>query len=153
VPNSQRETVLAAFAALVNGASKPSGLTVVRFGVEPIEQADLPLVLIYPIEESAERIGSRQGHLTQQRLVVRCEVTANLGSAGQAADAALDGIYQWIVSQVCANNGDLGVAANGCNYLGASWDADMKERTYARANYDFAVMYQNAVADTTKKSS
>jgi hypothetical protein len=109
-------------------------------------------VLVYPRGESTEVVGGRSGSLTVHRLIVGCEMTANLASAGQAADAALDPYFVWFVDAVCGKGDTLGTGVNGVRYVGAEWDADMKERTYARARYDFEVSYQTGVGNASVKT-
>lgn len=136
---------------LVAGATKPAGLTVHRYRGLPLDSDDLPAQVVYPLQETAQRVGSRTGPLYEEKFIVRVE--HRVESSSVSPDEALDPLINWTVQVVGADE-RLGGLALDVQKKGTVWDPDVPviRETFGAAATDFEIRHQTRKHNPEEKS-
>lgn len=135
---SQRELILQAIVAALGGVGKPTGLTVHRSRALPIEQDELPSVVVYALFEETSRIGDTEWlPIVDRRLKVRCEVRTK----GNPPDQVLDPYLSWVV-QTLVSNQKLGGLSDSLHEIQSEWAAVSSNVILGACAQDFEVRYR-----------
>ncbi|KKM22239.1 hypothetical protein LCGC14_1627390 [marine sediment metagenome] len=144
--NTRGENILIFLAAALNGAGKPPGLTVNRARRRPLDNAELPMMSLYPVREEVARATSSRTSPTVERTLrvqVRCR------AVGQ--DAAVDPLRAWAVKAVMADRSLAGLAL-ATTEDSIEWESDdASDADYAIASVDFLIRYTTNAGDLEKK--
>lgn len=145
--DSYTERILQAVVAALDGAGKPTGLTVNRSRRQSIEKAQLPMASVYPIREEVElATESRRSPITVRalRVQVKCRVVGD--------DQANDALRKWAVKAVMADQ-SLGGLSLEITEESTDWDADdASDADYSVAAVDFLVRYSTSRFDLESKA-
>lgn len=101
------EQVLAHFASLLDGAGKPAGLTVHRSRGRPLDQDDLPAVVVYPLVLDPEDADHDEAVEEGLDWAVECRAKQ---IADASADEALDPLIVWVRKTVWGDREAGGLA-------------------------------------------
>lgn len=136
---SIREQLLEAWrAALETGAGKPPGLRVHRSRALPIEQDELPAVVLYLLREETDRIlGGEWLPIVDRRLRVRAEVR----TTGNPPDQVLDPLLTYVVRTLVANQ-TWGGLCDAVHEMESEWAAESSNKVFAACAIDFEVRYR-----------
>lgn len=158
-PTSIRERIILAIVALLGADGGPSGLTVHRERTRPIENDELPAILIYCDDDAPETLGKiqYQAPLVTRNLILHVECRA-LGSTTVPPDAALDPLLVWVTQQLTKNEKfptsddppvDLG---NGVEEGKTTWLSKEGDQMYAAASMEWTVKYRTSRLDPTLRT-
>jgi hypothetical protein len=130
---SRREQILAAAIAALNAASNPPA-TAYRTRIDPVNQGELPAIVLYGLKETVEHAGPT----TRRRiLTMRLEIVQE-GAA--PADAAIDPIYLFAVNTLMAD-ATLGGLVKGLYEIAVQWETEASYQDACVAVVDFEVHY------------
>lgn len=146
MPDSIGEKCLQAIVTALDGAGKPAGSVVHRFRTLAIDSDQLPAFVVYAIEESVERAGTRKGLVAGHSMTVAIEARVT----NDEPDVALDPLIAWAVAAILAD-ATLGGYAMDVQHTGTHWAAVTEDKTYGAARIDFAVHYRTRAADLTTR--
>jgi hypothetical protein len=147
---SRREQILDAVVTALGAVGKPSGLTVHRNRVLPIERDTLPAVVVYAIEEEMERGPNPTGPRARRRFTLRLEHRVEVTS-GTSPDEALDPLLCWGTQQLAAD-GRWGGLAHLTTEQRTQWSAVDVDRVFGGAAQDFLIDYVTAAGDQTAEA-
>jgi hypothetical protein len=147
---SIRERIFQALEGLLAGTGAPTGLTVTRERLRPIEKESLPAILIYADDDAPKPLAGQnyKAPLSERVLALVVECRANAGTG--PPDLALDPLLVW-ATQVVVGNEKFGGLANGVDEQRTVWLSREGEVALAAAAIHFTVKYRTARADPTKK--
>lgn len=150
---SIREQIILAAVTLLGATGKPAGLTVMRERTRPIENDQLPAIVVYCEDEEPTTLADQRyrAPLTERHLVLMCELRA-VASATVPPDAALDPLYVWAVQQLLQNE-NFGGLAMGVTEGPMKWKSREADAIYAAADLRFVVHYSTSRLDPTLASS
>jgi hypothetical protein len=150
--SSIREQIAAAIVAAVSGPGAPAGLTVHRERTRPVENEQLPAILIYFEDEQPEPLAGQKfrAPLTERSLGVVAEIRV-VPTGGQAPDEAADSLYVWLIQAVGADE-SFGGLAMGVTEGPVKWFSKEADAIYAGAAVHFIVHYRTKRLDPTAKS-
>lgn len=139
---SIRETILTAAVSQLQGAGKPSGLTVERFRTYQVEQGSLPFMVVRPVQEEVRlATQNRLSPLVERDLRLAVECWAQAGT-GLSVDQALDPVLTWAVKAlVGTGGGTLGGLAISVTEDAVEWDGDQSQG-YGRGIATFTVRFR-----------
>ena len=136
--DTRRLAMLKAVESYLDGASKPTGLTVHRFAHRAIEKDDLPSVVIG--HGGGLNVNDEVNELVERRDLVRLAVQC-LGSASTEPDDSIDPYLSWLDTALMADM-TLGGAVNAVTMrpMGPTEVAE-EDRIYIRVVQDIEVQY------------
>lgn len=136
------ERIVAAAVTQVDTVGKPSGLTVHRRRGRPLEsETQVPAIILYAIEEPAERLDHDNG--TRRKLTLRAELRA----IGDVPDTAVDALYVWYVKRIRSDETFGGLAEDAEEKL-SQWDAAVtKDGVLGARAVDFEITYDTSDDD------
>lgn len=135
---SRRESITQAIVTALSGVGKPVGLTVHRSRAKPIEQDELPAVVVYALMEVTARVADGEWlPIVDRRFRVRCEVRVR----GNPPDAELDPYLTWVVQSLVGNQ-TLGGLSDAIHELQSEWDAVSSNVVLGACAIDFEVRYR-----------
>lgn len=139
------ERCIKAIVTALDGAGKPADLAVHRFRSLPLHVDQLPALVVYALEQSAQRVGTRQGSVADKELVVGVECRV----AADEPDVAIDPLLAWAIQSILADP-KLGGVAMDVSETKTAWASALTEdQTYGAARVEFAVHYRSRAADPT----
>ncbi len=139
--DSIRETIMAAVETALDGAGKPTGLTVHRFKTRPIDKDDLPAMAIYPTDEDPSLETHDGVGTTKRKLTVRVEhrVKTLVGSS-DSPDTTLDPLINWGTKGLMAD-APLDALIRSIEEVRIVWEAFEADQLYGAAAQDFEIEY------------
>lgn len=152
MPSSIREQIAAAVIAAVSGTGAPPGLTVHRERTRPVEQEQLPAILIYFEDDHPEPLAGQKfrAPLTERSLNLVAEIRGTPAGA-QAPDEAIDALYVWLMQAVAADE-TFGGLAMGITEGPVKWFSKEADAIYAGAAVHLIVHYRTKRLDPTVRS-
>jgi hypothetical protein len=151
------ETVVAALAAAEAGGknppAKPGGLTVHRERTRPLDQDELPAIVVKEAKEGKPRpVGSTyKAPYVEREMFVALEFRA-AGSSGVSPDQALDPLIAWGLYQVFGDE-SFGGIANGVEELETDWHSKEGDAALAAATTHLAIKYRTSRIDPSSRTS
>ncbi len=135
-----RETIIAAAAAALDGAGKPSGLTVHRFRTRPIDEDDLPAVAVYNLGETIQ-LETHDEPSVLRTLMIRLEhrVKTLVGSA-DSPDKVLDPLLAWGTKGLLTDSA-LEALIISIEEVKIEWVAMEADKRYGGAAQDFSIEF------------
>jgi hypothetical protein len=145
--SSRRDLILDALLTTLDGAGKPTGLTVSRSRTTAFASTQLPGQAIYAVSEQIiERTarGMDNKTLVKRRLTIYVETRVAAGVT--TTDQALDQYLSWAVQALCAVqsvgvDGNSKPLAHDITEEGTVWDAVEQDAAFAGARQAFDVTY------------
>lgn len=145
---SIRNQIIAAIVSELDGAGKPSGLTVERVPLANVEDTMLPHIAVVLVRESVSRPSSdklRAFPIRERSLKVKLECRAVAAGPAFFPDEALDPLLCWSTKKLAANP-TLGGLALEVEEAETEWESDA-----ADANFGLASMYWTVRFATNSK--
>jgi hypothetical protein len=156
--SSIREQIVLAIVAKLSGSGKPSGLSVHRERTRPIQDDQLPAILVYAEDDEPKPIGAQAYHspLVERQLVIYLEHRAE-GSSSVPPDAALDPLIVWSTKTMVANekfvsNSYPDGLGNGVVELKTAWLSREGDKRIAAASTQWIVKYRTSRLDPTLRT-
>jgi len=136
--DTRRLAMLKAVKSYLDGAGKPTGLTVHRFAHRAIEKDNLPSIVI--AHGGGVSVNDEVNNLVERTDLVRIAVQC-LGSAATEPDDSIDPFLSWLDTALMADM-TLGGAVNSVTMrpMGATEVAE-EDRIYIRVVQDIQVKY------------
>jgi X-X-X-Leu-X-X-Gly heptad repeat protein len=148
---SIRSQIVDAIYTAVNGAGKPSGLTVTRSRTTPFAKADLlPAGKVIVYRTTEEVMARASNYKTRRALTVRCECRVAATDDGETLEDALDPLTSWVVQAVqgvATLQGGTGMLADKCIELTTQWAVADEDAVYGAAAVDFRIEYITAAGN------
>jgi hypothetical protein len=143
--SSIRSQILTFLISALNGAGKPSGVTVEKFRLDSLEPSQLPSMIVYPIQESVERaLPELRSPVVNRTLTVRIECRA---SGASPSDEMVDAMLTWVVKS-CLADRTLGKLAKDTQETLLEWTASgAPDADYARGNIELTILYATQTID------
>lgn len=132
---SRREAVIEAVVSALNGAGKPSELTIHRSRTRPIDKDDLPVQIVYIISET---LPTTYGVPAVDREVL---IAVETRVVGNPPDEALDPYLSWTIQALLPDHTLDGTALNIIEQ-GTEWTADELDKIYGAAQQQFRITYR-----------
>jgi hypothetical protein len=130
---------------------KPSGLTVHRERTRPIEEDQLPAILVYFEDEAPKSIGSNyRAPLVERDMTVAIELRAE-GSPGVSPDEAIDPLYEWAIYQIFGNE-SFGGIANGVEEGKTAWHSKEGDKPLAAATTHLSIKFRTSRIDPSSRT-
>ena len=135
-----RETIIAAVATALDGAGKPTGLTVHRFKTRPIDKDDLPATAVYPMDEDT-RLETHEEPSVRRALIIRLEhrVKTLVGSS-DPPDKTLDPLLAWGTKGLLTDSA-LDALIISIEEVHTGWAAFEADSLYGGAAQDFKIEF------------
>ncbi len=114
-----RNQILSAIVTALDGAGKPTGLTVSRFGLAAVETAALPYMAVRCAAEKSSAIDGRDGSAMERHLLVDIECRAS----GESPDEAVEPLIGWVTTALQGDR-SLGGLATDLEEEGIEWSAE-----------------------------
>lgn len=145
-----RNQILDAIVTALNGAGKPADLTVDRFPVSNVDEADLPHGCVRPGRESVSRPSDklRAYPLRERRLEVRIEFRVK-ATGDESPDEALDPLLAWATKALAADP-TFGKLAIESEELEIAWEGDEADARFGLATITFSVLFTTNAHDQEK---
>lgn len=145
--SSIRSQILAFLVSALNGAGKPSGVTVEKFRLDSLEPTNLPSLIIYPIQEQVERaLPELRSPIVNRVLTVRIECRA-VGVSPVTPDEMVDTMLTWVVKS-CLADRTLGKLATDTQETLLEWTASGNpDADYAKGNIELTIRYTTKTVD------
>ncbi len=151
--SSKRDAILDAEVTLlgtsvVNGHTKPTGLTVSRHRTFPLDPSQLPHQAVYAVnEEIVSRVprGGNNQSIVKRRLQFCVESRCVIGS-GSTADQSADPLISWSVQALCSTLPAV-TGIHDIEEVGTIWDQVENDYALAGARQMFAVTYVTSASD------
>lgn len=143
-----REQILRSVKTLLEGTGKPTGLTVHRQRSRPLEQDDLPAIVVYPLSDDADDADHdlAEDHTLTVALEMRVKVSATESAAGKSSDEVLDPLYTWSVSKMLADITQGGLAID-TREGSTTWDVEEPNVVLGRCATTFEIDYLTEAAN------
>jgi len=155
---SIREQILAAIVTNLAASGAPAGLTVHRMRARPIEDDQLPAILVYSEDDEPKPLGGQvfQAPLVERQLVIYLEYRA-AGSLTVSPDAALDPLIVWGTQTMVANEKIVSTTypdglAMGVVELKTAWMTKEGDKILAAASTQWLVKYRTSRSDPTSRT-
>jgi len=147
-----REQIADAVIAGFSGTGAPIGLTVHRERTRPVEQDQLPAVLVYFEDDTPETLDKQKfkAPLTERCLNLVAEIRA-MPTTDQAPDEAIDAVYIWLMQTIAADE-SFGGLAMGVTEGPVKWFSKEADMIYAGAAVHLSVHYRTKRLDPTVRS-
>ena len=156
--SSIREQIVDEIVTLFGATGGPAGLGVHRERTRPLDQEQLPAVVIYFAEEEPIPLAHQQfkAPLVERQLALMIECRA-IGTLAVAPDEALDPITVWVTKQLIQNAEDatspLRQLANEVMEGKTIWLSKEGDQPIAAAVVMFLVKYRTSRSDPTSKNA
>lgn len=135
---SRREQILATWATALDGAGKPTGLRVHRSRTLPLEQDELPAVVLYLLHEETTRVADGEWlPIVDRRLRVRVECRMT----GNPPDQLLDPILSWVI-QTLIGEQSWGGLTDSVHEIQSEWAAESSNTVLAACAIDVEARYR-----------
>lgn len=159
MPNSIRELILEAIVAnLSDPSSGIANLSVHRMRTRPLEDDQLPAILIYSEDDEPKPLAGQtfQAPLVERQLVIYLEYRA-IGSSTVSPDQALDPLIVWGTKTMVANEKFVSIAYPGGLGMGVvegktAWMSKEGDRILAAASTQWIVKYRTSRLDPTSRT-
>lgn len=136
-----RETIIAAAAAALDGAGKPTGLNVHRFRTRPLDRDDLPAMAIYHLGEVVELDTHDSVGTVRRKLLIRLEHRVKtLVSSTDPPDKTLDPLISWGTKGLMTDSA-LDALIISIEEKNIEWEAFEADSLYGGAAQDFEIEY------------
>lgn len=137
-----RSTIQTAIVAALNGAGKPSGIP--SAAVARGRQATANTILVYRVDDPAERMGGPRGPAYRRRLRFRVECRATTAATGDPY-SNVDALEAWVVKAV----GGLLIPGtlHEVTLDTTDYTEEAADRAYVRADVFVVVSYQHRSDD------
>lgn len=158
MPTSIRELILSAIVANLAATGVPAGVTVHRMRTRPIEDDQLPAILVYSEDDEPIPLAGQtfQAPLVQRQLVIYIEYRA-AGSTTVSPDEALDPLIVWGSQTMVAN--EKFVTNSFPEGLGmgvvegkTAWMSKEGDKIIAAASTQWIVKYRTSRLDPTSRT-
>jgi hypothetical protein len=158
VASSIRETILSAIVANLVATGVPAGVTVHRMRTRPIEDDQLPAILVYSEDDEPIPLGGQtfKPPLVQRQLVIYLEYRAQ-GSTTVSPDEALDPLIVWGTQTMVSN--EKFVSDSFPDGLGmgvvegkTAWMSKEGDAIVAAASTQWTVKYRTSRLDPTSRT-
>lgn len=144
---SVREQIMRAVVDALNATEKPADVPVCeRVRALGATQPQLPLVVVYPLNESSERPGN--GPIVRRYLTVRVHCKAAGTVSGDPVDALADAMLTWCQRALAGSR--LGGLVHDISEAGTEWALEVADLAYLDATADYTISYQTLVNDGTR---
>jgi hypothetical protein len=145
--SSIRSQILTFLISALNGAGKPSGVTVDKYRLDSLEPSQLPSMIVYPTQEQVERaLPELRSPVVNRTLTVRIECRASEASPA-TPDEMLDLMLTWAVKS-CLADRTLGKLATDTQETLLEWSASGDpDADYAKGNIELTVRYATKTVD------
>ncbi len=155
---SIRELIVSTIVANLGGAGVPQGTTVHRMRTRPIEDDQLPAILVYTEDDSPKPLGGQEyrAPLVERQLVLYLECRA-LGSTTMAPDQALDPLLVWgsqtmgALESFVSNDFPAGTVT-GVVEAKTAWMSKEGDKIIAAASTQWIVKYRTSRLDPTSRT-
>lgn len=144
---SIRERIIQNRREALDGPGKPTGVTVHRYRIRPIERDDLPAYVAYPSNppiggqsETVERLDHDSG--VERSMNLRIEIRVS----GEEPDEAIDEHYVHVVRAMRADPTCGGLALD-CEEVATTFDAADLGKAVGAAAVDFEITYLTSEDD------
>ena len=134
---TQRQKILIAILAAVNGAGKPAGLTVLKARKRPSAENELPITMIVAGAETASKNGKGPRFPVVDR---HFQVKLDHWVKDPESQDALEPLLAWGTKAICGNQ-YWGKVAISTTEDRTDWDLEMLEESFGRATQTFTVRY------------
>jgi hypothetical protein len=155
---SIREKIILAIVAALDGGDKPSGLTIHRERTRPIQDDQLPAILVYSEDDAPTPVGGQvyKSPLVERQLVIYLEHRAQ-GSIDDPPDAALDPLIVWSTKTMVGNEkfvvtGFPDGLATGVVEGKTAWMSRQGDKSIAAASTQWIVKYRTSRLDPTLRT-
>jgi hypothetical protein len=126
----------------------PAGLTVNRYRTLPIENSQLPMIVVYPVrDDQIGRVGTEEAPVSDRKLTFWVECRASVVT-GNAVDVALDPLIVWTVQQLYLDP-RFGGLLLGLQTERMMWDAFQANKVYGAVALEFTAHYMVLAGDAT----
>jgi len=156
--SSIREQIIVAIVGLLGGTNKPTGLTIHRERTRPIQDDELPAILVYTEDDEPKPLSGQQyrAPLVERQLVVYLEHRA-AGSLSTPPDAALDPLIVWSTRTMVGNEkfvttGFPDGLATGVHEGKTAWMSREGDKALAAASTQWVVKYRTSRLDPTLRT-
>lgn len=155
---SIREQILSAIVANLAGSGAPAGVTIHRMRTRPIEDDQLPAIMVYSEDDEPKPLGGQvfQAPLVERQLVIYLEYRA-AGSQSISPDEALDPLIVWGTQTMVAN--EKFVTTGYPDGLGmgvvegkTAWMSKEGDKILAAASTQWIVKYRTSRLDPTSRT-
>lgn len=143
--DSIREQLLQSRAQALDAAGKPDGVRVHRSRATPLQNDQLPALVLYIADEATERQGGEWGPLVENQLLVTVEGRIQV-PAGGIPDQLLDPLTTW-ATKVMVGDQTAGGFARKVERVQGRWDAKPLDKVYAAAGVHFLITYDSVGDD------
>lgn len=127
--------------AALRASGAPTGLTVHESQNRPIEQDELPAIVVYPQGEApVDQDEMDDGSYCELPLVLECR------AKGDPGHRAVDPIYLWAVRQMMADQEWSGLAAH-TDFTGKQWAEEASDAVYGRIALFFTLKFWTSETD------
>jgi hypothetical protein len=158
MPNSIRELILTAIVTNLATGSGITNLTVHRMRTRPIEDDQLPAILVYTEDDEPKPLAGQtfQAPLVERQLVIFLEYRA-LASITSPPDQALDPLIVWGSKTMVANEKFVSLAYPDGLGMGVvegktAWMSKEGDKVLAAASTQWIVKYRTSRLDPTSRT-
>lgn len=156
--SSIRELILAAIVANLAAEGVPAGVTVHRMRTRPIEEDQLPAIMVYSEDDEPIPLAGQtfQAPLVQRQLVIYLEYRA-AGSTTVSPDQALDPLIVWGTQTMVENEKFVTDAFPDGLGMGVvegktAWMSKEGDAIIAAASTQWTVKYRTSRLDPTSRT-
>jgi hypothetical protein len=143
---SRRSQILDAVVTALDAAGKPTGVTVSRTRANPLEDAELPAMVVARVQEIAPRGDGSRGYKAKRVLTVRVECRVVAATDGETLEDALDPLTSWAVVALMTDPTFGGLAVNTQETV-TQWATADAHAVHGAAAVDFEITYITAAGN------